>query len=182
MFIQNDINSSPLSTAFHEAGHVLIHEIFDWPYIDVSVTEAGKEGVNYSYPDPKPNSPDTDKLIYACVCCAGAVAEDKFKFGHDAPKENLGASLIAGYGYFRSDATKFQELRLPAGTLENILEITADIVLENWEAVSNIAQIINEQKHVCSEDIHKLLNETSFRKDTEQYLQRLIDVLKSFGG
>ena len=113
MCIKGNINSSPLSTAFHEAGHVLIHEIFDLPYINVLVTEAGKEGVNYSYPDPKPTSPDIDKLIYACVCFAGAVAEDKFNFGHDAPKEDLGTSMLAGYGYPGSDATKFQELNLP---------------------------------------------------------------------
>ncbi|MFG6102045.1 hypothetical protein U2F10_07315 [Leptothoe sp. EHU-05/26/07-4] len=167
--------------AFHEAGHVLIHEIFDWPYTDVSVAEVGKEGVNYSYPDPQKDSPAQEKLIYACICCAGAVAEDKFNFPADTPREDLGKSF-----YLRntegSDYEKYSELNLPPMSSERIMDdIVIDMILENWDSVSEIAQALHAKKRLSSNDVKQTLVKANFMRSQESCMQSLLDIQKTLG-
>lgn len=170
---QDSSNSESLSTAFHEAGHVLIHEIFGRPYTDVSVAEVGKEGVNYSYPDPQKDSPAIEKLIYACICYAGAIAEDKFNFLPDVAKEELGRTIAYGVMSLDSDLAKFKNLHLPQGSYEKVQEVVSNMVIENWKTVSTIAQALYEKKHITSENIKLLLDQTGFISNRDFYVQQL---------
>jgi len=177
MFIPSNKNQSTLSAAFHETGHVLIHEVFGWSYTDAYVNEAGKEGVRYTYSDPREESPVLDKLIYACICLAGSIAEDKFDRPNIKRKE-LGVSLIDGGLDQESDISKYYSLKFPPELFEEIIDATIDIILDNWEAVSKIATTLEKEGHLTNEDVKKLLNEADLTENKSIYMDRLEQIQK----
>ena len=156
-------------TAFHEAGHVFLHEVFEIPYKSVQINENAQigeqEGVVHG-----DGEATIDNLIYACICFSGAVAQDK----HTHPScssEQYGLSLQEGLWVNGSDLDKYKKLGLYQNHFLPLLDITIKIIIDNWELVSKIANALIKKKKLQSEEVKQILGDWKLKE--KQYLYTL---------
>lgn len=177
---ETDSVSEKRGTAFHEAGHAFLHELFGLPYTDVQITE-GEERVSFTYPEPTSHDDLVTQLIYACACFSGSIAEDTYSQPSNA--DLSGFSLIIGGGIV--DNQKYRELNLPQSCRKPLLAITRKIILENWSHIEKIAESLLEKTSLTSAEVGQLLDRLDRLKLEQQRqsyhaeLQSLILTLKA---
>lgn len=159
------------ATAFHEAGHVIVHEIFGWSYTNALIRSDGGT-VNYDYEEITKESPWLDQLIYACICLSGSVAEDK----HRAclPPERYGASVWmakAHIGEEMTDWDKYQSLKLSNPHYRLLQKFVNKLISENWSLIEKIAITLLERKELTFEEIQPMLD--GQREQRQLYIQEL---------
>lgn len=156
-------------TAFHEAGHVFLHEVFEMPYKSVQINENGQIGEQQGVVNGDGEA-WIDDLIYACVCFSGAVAQDKYTHPSCLP-ENYGLSLQEGLWVNGSDLDKYKKLGLPENYFLPLLDTTIKIIIDNWELVSKIANALIKKKELQSEEVKRILGDWTLKE--KQYLYTL---------
>ncbi len=160
-------------TAFHEAGHTFMHELFDFPYKDVLINEDGGE-LNFTYQEITEADPMLSKLIYSCICFSGSIAEDMYTYprGSDDSQDAIyGSSLFFGGGI--TDLEKYQEMGLPKSYRESLLDFTRKIIIDNWLIISTIANSLVKNKHLTSKEVKELLSNYKLKEDYHVYILEL---------
>lgn len=170
-------------TAFHEAGHTFMHELFDLPYEDVLVNEDGGE-LNFIYQEITKTSSLLSKLIYACICFSGSIAEDMYKYprGLDDSQDSIyGSSLY--FGGAITDLYKYQEMGLTRSYMNSLLDFTRKIIIDNWSIVETIANSLAKNKQLTSKEVKNLLSNCELKEKHHVYILELQAVfLKSSDG
>jgi hypothetical protein len=164
MMEEDDALENMRKTAFHEAGHVFLHEVFEIPYKSVQINENAQvgehEGVVHGDEEA---SIEIDELIYACICFSGAVAEDKYTYPSYSPK-NYGLSIQEG-----TDLDKYQQLGLHKNYFDPLLDSTIKIIIDNWELVSKIANALIKEKELRSEEVKQILGNWELKEKQYRY-------------
>jgi len=171
MMEENTALEKTMKTAFHEAGHVFLHQVFKIPYTSVQINENINENVQKGSVHGAEEAP-IDDLIYACICFSGAVAQDKYTHPSCLP-EQYGESLQEGLWVNGSDLDKYKKLGLSENHFRPLLDFTIKIIIDNdnWELVSKIANALIKKKQLRSEEIKQILGDLKLKE--KQYLYTL---------
>jgi len=176
MFQDNYKSDDLRETAFHEAGHTFIHELFDFPYKDVLINEDGGE-LNFTYQEITEADSMLSKLIYSFICFSGSIAEDMYKYprGSDDSQDSIyGSSLYFGGGI--TDLYKYQEMGLSRSYMESLLDFTRKIIIDNWLIISMIANSLVENKYLTDKEVKKLLSNCELKEKYHVYILELQSV------
>ncbi|MFN5302326.1 MAG: hypothetical protein ACK5C9_06705 [Pseudanabaena sp.] len=158
-------------TAFHEAGHVFLHEVFKVPYTSVQINENVNENAQKGVVHGDGEAP-IDDLIYACICFSGAVSQDKCTHPL-CPPEQYGESLQEGLWVNGSDLDKYTKLGLSKNHFRSLLDFTIKIIIDNdnWELVSKIADALIKKKQLRPEEVKQIVGDLGLKE--KQYLYTL---------
>jgi len=162
---EDSILENMKKTAFHEAGHVFLHELCEIPYKSVQIFSE-QEGRVFGNEEPP-----IDPLIYACICFSGAVAQDKYADPSCSPKY-YGISLQEGVGVNGSDFDQYKKLKLPENHFLPLLDTTrkAVIDIDHWELISKIANAPMEKKKLQSEEVKQILEGSNLNRDIVEWV------------
>ncbi len=156
-------------SAFHEVGHLIIHEIFGLGYRDLRIIKIEHEGGSINFEGNlhsefgeeflNTTSPELiDKLRYACICLAGSVAEEKYLYPNNDP--TWGLLLATGF----SDFNEYNKLNLKNHYKKFLKDITKEIITETWESISKIASILVEKKKLKLEQFEQIWNSQEIKQ------------------
>lgn len=169
-----------IETAFHETGHLFMFELFGCKYEDVSIN--GEEGI-VNGDDNIRTDTMLNKLIFACICFSGSIAEDLYKYpiDLDTPVESVyeeclyGSTLIVGGGV--ADLYKYAEMSL-CKHYESLLKcFTRKIIIDNWFMVSTIANSLAKKKRLTDKEVKILLGDFKLREKYDIYISELKAIL-----
>lgn len=160
-----------LCVAFHEAGHVFAHELFGCEYKCVTIEEKGKGKVSDGY---EGTDAMLDKLILACICFSGGIAE-KQQYWFSLERKDFLISLDKPdfvddfYGFLKydgagEDVCKYQKIGLHESYRNPLLKFTGKIIAHNWNVVSIIANYLAERKRLTAKEVKKLLSDSRLRE------------------
>lgn len=161
------------ASAFHETGHLIIHEIFGWKYINVLIQDSERR-VRYDYQEPTEDSCLIEKVIYACICLSGKVTENRYRLL--ASTKELGTPIWmdgAGVDGEVSDWYKYQALRLPSEYFPLLQKFAESIIIEHWPLISKIANILSMKKKLTFEEIQPILVRYNLGGKRQSYIRNL---------
>ncbi len=156
------------ATAYHEAGHAFMHLLFGYDVTSVSVNEdnnTGKVESNYSV-EPEGLQKLLDKYAFACIAIAGSVSEGRF-LKLDEPVEKFGdiESL--------DDFSKVGRLNLPNPIRSLLIDLTNRILMNEWNAVSAIAEELHIHKKPSQTEVNQFFAETNLGVKHDLYVKDL---------
>jgi hypothetical protein len=157
-------------SAHHEAGHIFMLSFFGYTVTDASIDEEIDEGETNYTPriDPAFLTDTLDKHVAACIAIAGVVSEARFRGLPDSSALLLEGGL--------SDLVQFKQVSASIDFLGPIINFTEQILEENKDIVSKIADELYESKILTHEKIENLLNFVDLTKENKKYKSELINI------
>lgn len=185
-------------TAFHEAGHAVAGWLLPGcdPVLKVSIIPRGQAlGLTWSLPDEKVMMSKSDMMDDMCCLVGGRVAEEIVNngvpctgalndfermtkiayamvtyYGMSRKVGNLSYYSSGGYEFTKPYSEKTAELidQEAKAITDEVTERTRKLLLENWEGLEKLANLLIEKEVIMSEDIEAIFGPKAGRHGEER--------------